>query len=100
MTLTRERPRVGGEPPLRARQVMPARRPTASWTYWLIAILVAAAIALTLWLVPGAGEPELGEPITVEEFALLEDQLVRDPQLGIPGISVHDLMTAEMELPR
>ena len=99
MTLTRERPTTE-TPPIK-RNVYPE---TPQRFGWLVVLVLAAIVAVTLilWLVPTDSEsatPELGEPCTVQDFALAEDQLVRDPGLEAPAFDVYDLMTAEMELP-
>lgn len=96
MTLTRERPQVRKEERLEAREVMPRTQMPTSLVYWVVAILALAAVVVALWLVPGADEAvELGEPITVHELAMLEDQLVRDPGVEIPGSTIEEFAAAE-----
>lgn len=99
MTLTRERPQVREEERREAREVMPRTQMPTSLVYWVVAILVLAAVVVALWLVPGAEETaELSEPITVQEFAVLEDQLVRDPVVEIPGWTIEEFAAAEDRL--
>lgn len=100
MTLTRERSQVREEQRLEAREVLPRAQMPTSLAYWLIALLVVAAVAVAVWLIPTSDEAELGEPITLQEFAMLEDQLVRDPGVEIPGWTIEEFAHAEDLLTR
>ncbi len=77
MTLTRERSQVQERPETGER--IPRTQAPTSFVYWVVALLVLAAVALVVWFLPG--EARLGEPATWQDFALMEDSVDATPDV-------------------